>query len=295
MLYKKNAFTLVELIVVITILAILWTIGFISMQWYAEFAKNSKKITMLQNIDGQINRELIKWFSILNFITSISDSSLGTASGGTLRIAWYEPQENIDMVNSYKAGFINNTNLAIPLDTITDSDFENQYRIGAVTYSWNVRYQLAATTVIGWVQDTLVRWNYVPRYSTTATGVVTNYVKNPYIVSRWINANMIQWEAKVTLNQQTYQELWFRIWDQLRIGSTGSGQTLKVLALTNNIEITLDAPISLSTWQRDIFINNNEVLHLIARRSNSTFPIEVWRISNNDCCVPYNIAFPSLN
>ena len=38
---NKNAFTLVELIVVITILAILWTIAFISLQWYSRDARDS--------------------------------------------------------------------------------------------------------------------------------------------------------------------------------------------------------------------------------------------------------------
>jgi len=41
----KQAFTLVELIVVITILAILWTIAFISLQWYASSARNSTRIS----------------------------------------------------------------------------------------------------------------------------------------------------------------------------------------------------------------------------------------------------------
>ena len=35
-LHKKRAFTLVELVVVITILAILGTIAFISLQWYSK-------------------------------------------------------------------------------------------------------------------------------------------------------------------------------------------------------------------------------------------------------------------
>lgn len=42
--YKNiKAFTLVELIVVITILAILWTIAFISLQWYTRDARSLKK------------------------------------------------------------------------------------------------------------------------------------------------------------------------------------------------------------------------------------------------------------
>ncbi len=42
---ETNAFTLVELIVVITILAILWTIAFISLQWYSTQSRDSVRIS----------------------------------------------------------------------------------------------------------------------------------------------------------------------------------------------------------------------------------------------------------
>jgi len=48
--YTTRAFTLVELIVVITILAILGTIAFISLQWYSSQARDSKRISDIQNI-----------------------------------------------------------------------------------------------------------------------------------------------------------------------------------------------------------------------------------------------------
>ena len=47
---NKKAFTLVELIVVITILAILWTIAFISLQWYSAQARDSKRVSDINNI-----------------------------------------------------------------------------------------------------------------------------------------------------------------------------------------------------------------------------------------------------
>jgi prepilin-type N-terminal cleavage/methylation domain-containing protein len=47
---NKKAFTLVELIVVITILAILWTIAFISLQWYSASARDSTRTTDLSLI-----------------------------------------------------------------------------------------------------------------------------------------------------------------------------------------------------------------------------------------------------
>ena len=48
---SSYAFTLVELIVVITILAILGTIGFLSINGYSQNARNSTRISDLKLID----------------------------------------------------------------------------------------------------------------------------------------------------------------------------------------------------------------------------------------------------
>lgn len=45
-----TGFTLVELIVVITILAILWTIAFIALQWYSKDARDSTRVSDIANI-----------------------------------------------------------------------------------------------------------------------------------------------------------------------------------------------------------------------------------------------------
>jgi len=47
---RKSAFTLVELIVVTTILAILWTIWFVSFQWYSTSARDSVRVSDLKTI-----------------------------------------------------------------------------------------------------------------------------------------------------------------------------------------------------------------------------------------------------
>ncbi len=44
-LSPTKAFTLVELIVVITILAILWTIWFVSYTWFMSTARDSNRLT----------------------------------------------------------------------------------------------------------------------------------------------------------------------------------------------------------------------------------------------------------
>jgi prepilin-type N-terminal cleavage/methylation domain-containing protein len=52
---KKQAFTLVELIVVITILAILGTIAFMSLQGYSNDARIAKVTTDVNTIAQKIN------------------------------------------------------------------------------------------------------------------------------------------------------------------------------------------------------------------------------------------------
>ena len=57
---NKNAFTLVELIIVVTILAILATIAFISFQWYTWNARNSNRLSNVTNIKKTLELYSIK-------------------------------------------------------------------------------------------------------------------------------------------------------------------------------------------------------------------------------------------
>lgn len=59
---QKQAFTLVELIVTITILAILWTIAFISLQGYSADARDSKRISDVNHIKTSLElHSLAAW------------------------------------------------------------------------------------------------------------------------------------------------------------------------------------------------------------------------------------------
>ena len=70
MLNTKKAFTLVELIVVITILAILGTIAFISLQGYSADARNSKRTSDLGNIQSAISLKQVEGVPLLSFVTT---------------------------------------------------------------------------------------------------------------------------------------------------------------------------------------------------------------------------------
>ena len=95
---NKKGFTLVELIVVITILAILWTIAFISFQWYTKSSRDSVRISDSKNIEKAL--ELYKlqtweypapeeWVAI----------TYSWAEVWTQWIAWTDVVRNLDKLN----------------------------------------------------------------------------------------------------------------------------------------------------------------------------------------------------
>ena len=79
----KKAFTLVELIVVITILAILGTIAFISLQGYSAEARDSKRLTNINDLTRKINIEIVKG----------TEPNLLIMTGGTSVMSWAVSRE----------------------------------------------------------------------------------------------------------------------------------------------------------------------------------------------------------
>jgi len=91
---QRTAFTLVELIVVITILAILWTIAFISLQWYSKDARDSVRISDLSNIDIQLELYLIKWSKL----PIPEDAIILTSSWVIIWYQWYIWEEILNKI-----------------------------------------------------------------------------------------------------------------------------------------------------------------------------------------------------
>jgi prepilin-type N-terminal cleavage/methylation domain-containing protein len=81
---KKGWFTLVELIVVITILAILWTIAFLSFQWYNRSARDSVRTSDIKNIEKWLWVMIVKsWI-----IPTPDDNKISITSSWVL--IWYQ-------------------------------------------------------------------------------------------------------------------------------------------------------------------------------------------------------------
>lgn len=71
----KKAFTLVELVVVITILLILGTIAFISLQSYTRDARNAKRLSDVSTLSKKISIEIVKWAEAKNFEAELSSGT----------------------------------------------------------------------------------------------------------------------------------------------------------------------------------------------------------------------------
>jgi prepilin-type N-terminal cleavage/methylation domain-containing protein len=87
---KNQAFTLVELIVVITILAILGTIAFISLQGYSQDAKNSKVTSDVSSLAQKVNIKTteangstLKELLVANAYTNTATNMLNTSTAYT--------------------------------------------------------------------------------------------------------------------------------------------------------------------------------------------------------------------
>jgi len=151
----RLAFTLVELIVVITILAILWTIAFISLQWYSRDARDATRTSDVWNMQTTLELFNINAWEY----PSPDNPSTISYSWDTVWyqwILWDGVTTNLKWLDKK------------PLDPLTKSEYTysttqsyKEYQILAL-YEWNVAYNPvintanAATTSL----TPKVVWNY---------------------------------------------------------------------------------------------------------------------------------------
>ena len=108
---KYKAFTLVELIVVITILAILWTIAFISLQGYSRDSRDSVRISDISNM-----KTSLELFHLNAWKYPLPDNAeTVTYSGGIL---WYQWTFGEQVVNNVSRNMSD-----VPKDPLMDKEY----------------------------------------------------------------------------------------------------------------------------------------------------------------------------
>jgi prepilin-type N-terminal cleavage/methylation domain-containing protein len=175
--FWASAFTLVELIVVITILAILWTIAFLSLQWYSQNARDWVRISDIKNIEKWLWVMLVKsWI-----VPTPDDTKINiTASWTVIWIQWYAWKLVQSQIGMSKESWKD------PLDgtyyTYYTNSSKTDYQI-----MWFLEWWLSKNTLL---------WN----------SYAVNYT-NRIILTKWSELWILLWNSWTTLNQPA-QEIW---------------------------------------------------------------------------------------
>lgn len=176
---NKKAFTLVELIVVITILAILWTIAFISLQWYSKDARDSTRISDLNSIKSSL--ELYKLntssFPIPDNKTDVTYS---------WAIAWYQwTFWDNNTVNVEKLSEKPTDPLTFNEYAYSRTSFWNEYELATVLESWLSYNNISNTVNADWlaIWTAYIIWNYNQKFLRTREWSVDYVLAVPSIIS----------------------------------------------------------------------------------------------------------------
>ena len=183
---QKQAFTLVELVVVIIILAILGTIAFISLQWYGANARDSVRVSDLSNIRTSLDLfQLDAWKYPLpteHFEVTHSWSEVWKQG-----IFWESTFTNIKKLDK------------IPVDPLTEKPYaysilntKQSYQLG-----WIIESELTVFSPVisnnSFAEDktlasALVVWNYGWIMTKTVSGSLCNVLAVPSIISSLDNS-----------------------------------------------------------------------------------------------------------
>ncbi len=183
----KKAFTLVELIVVITILAILGTIAFISLGSYTGDARNAKRTDGISKIATSIENALIDGKTAVSF--AANDASRLTS----ISVAGTTPS----LGDEYEAGDANYSALNIKAADFVDPNTDAPYVVGATSAN---NYEVAASLEDDAGDTARVMGNWSPRGTDAAdTVAVENVTTTTVELSNAGDINKIRKGDSVTI------------------------------------------------------------------------------------------------
>jgi prepilin-type N-terminal cleavage/methylation domain-containing protein len=170
----NKAFSLVELIVVIVILAILWTISFIAIQGYSANARDVKRVSDVKNLYSKVSYITAIWTDIKELMTWTTQTGI--------TINWKAATSNIWTINFNK---INEPQTSFQ-DPTTKEDYIFAYSQWIVTQDdWKREsYEFIEFTTISETQDTsIIIWNYY-KYKPTDSPSLFN-LHSQSIITMW--------------------------------------------------------------------------------------------------------------
>ena len=183
---NKNikAFTLVELIVVITILTILWTIAFISLQWFSRTARDSSRISDLKNIEKVLSLYHLRESS-LPLPTKWEEITYSWAEVWTQWTFWEDTRKIL-----WSKGQIS-TNPSDPLTlneysySITNTKQEFQIWVALEVWGFAMNHWDITNSTYAWdnVWYSYIRWTYNQIMTKVSTWTIDYVIAVPTIIS----------------------------------------------------------------------------------------------------------------
>ena len=187
----NKGFTLVELIIVITILAILGTIWFVSFQWYTADARDTKRVTDLSSLVWALeSKRAGNSLSLVSFVDNSINSRITAAN---VYIAWKDVATS---TWEYDAWIMKFALLWISAESFRDPNGFD-YSFGA-TILKNWQYQFAAKLENWEIPQALIVWNYSPRTveDSKVTWVVTARDNKKFQISSTADySKLIVWDT----------------------------------------------------------------------------------------------------
>ena len=224
---NKKGYTFIEVVIVVWILITIATIVVLSFISYIWSAKNTKRISDLNNIQKSIDIWQTKWRNYNSYVYGSSS----TITGSNIKIWWYNNYDDISKY--YKAGDINYDNLWFKKQDFLDPEMQKSYKMWSI---YNNKYELAATISKDWEYDSYIIWNRKPRSKEQTKCKI----------------NKIQWNIVYLWNCINY----FIVWDIVTIW--GEDYIIKG---SINKDITLNKDVSMY-WE-NIYLKNSESEHII--------------------------------
>ena len=187
-IYKNKWFTIVELIIVIVILTILWTIAFISLQWYSANARDSARVSDLSSMKTSLELfQLEAWKYPIP--TSGVDITYSWSNVWNQWSFWDSVFKNLSKLDK------------IPVDPSSEKEYtysttqnRDQYELWWVVESDILVFRPPITspyqggglaTVNAWVEDAtaIVTGNYNWLMTKTTTWTLCNVISIPTIIT----------------------------------------------------------------------------------------------------------------